>query len=131
MIWFNGNDNKEVKFNSLNGETLVSIEGLAVRSEEVKFKTASGKEFIMLHYQDCCESVDVDDICGDIGSILNSPILNAEESTSENFDEEEYESNTWTFYKIDTAKGGVTIKWLGSSNGFYSESVIFEEVKHG
>lgn len=38
------------------------------------------------------------------------------------------ESFTWTFYLIQTNKGHVTLRWLGSSNGYYSESVRFARV---
>ena len=101
---------------------------------ELEFETSDGKTFLMYHEQDCCESVFLSDIAGDIDDILNTPIIRAEvvESTDEQIRPNESEccggSETWTFYKIDTAKGGVTLRWFGSSNGWYSEEVTFREL---
>lgn len=84
------------------------------------------EHIVMCHMQDCCESVSLDDICGDLSDLVGSPIFVAEEVTGEtpsDFDPENFDSHTWTFYKIDTAKGGVTLRWFGTSNGYYSEGV--------
>jgi len=82
----------------------------------------------MYHSQDCCESVYLEDVCGDINDLLNSTILKASEDTNHNDDppaEGSDESYTWTFYNIATFNGHVTFRWFGSSNGYYSESVDF------
>jgi hypothetical protein len=120
-----------VAFNSLVGKTLVDIIG-SVGAETISFKTEDGEEYIMNHHQDCCESVSVEDICGELSDLIGSPIIQADEETSgENpagVEKEYQDSFTWTFYRIATAKGQVVIRWYGESNGYYSESVNFEKL---
>ena len=128
MSW----DNRDADFSELLGETLVEISGLEVGSEDVRFKTASGKQYVMHHYDECCETVSVEDISGEAGDLIGSPLVQAEEASSgENppgVTPKYQDSFTWTFYKLGTAKGFVTIRWYGESNGYYSEDVDFEEV---
>lgn len=90
--------------------------------DELVFENSECK-YTFLHWQDCCESVYIDDICGDLSDLENCPILLAEESTNSDDPKEYSDSHTWTFYKFTTIKGYVDVKWYGESNGYYSESV--------
>lgn len=120
----------DIAFEELKGLTLKSVEGLIEQEEQVTFKTECGRVFNMYHYQDCCENVYISDVCGDVGDIIGSEILHAEERVSD-MGEEAYESGTFTFYDIQTRKGSVNIRWNGESNGYYSESVSFVENEKG
>jgi hypothetical protein len=82
------------------------------------------------HHQDCCESVYIEDICGELGDLVGSPLLMAEEVSGYTRDPlcENEESYTWTFYRFATIKGSVNVRWYGSSNGYYSESISVEVV---
>src|SRR5258708_4328732 len=118
--------NDRVEFSILTGKTLAKIDN---SGDEIYFTTVDGERFKMFHDQDCCESVSVDDIVGDLADLIGSPILSAyEESSMENPKESGEDSFTWTFYRISTIKGTVVIKWYGTSNGYYSESVNFGKV---
>jgi hypothetical protein len=113
----------------LKGKTLSKVSG-TVGDGEITFVTTDGDRYRMYHEQDCCESVSVEDIVGDLQDLVGSEILVAEEVDGESpVDFEAYESHTWTFYKFATHKGYVDIRWLGSSNGYYSESVSFVKVQ--
>lgn len=108
-------------FSSINQESTSD-------GDMIHFNTIDGRVFKMYHEQDCCESVEIDDIDGDLNDLVGAPIITAEEICSEG-NEYSDDSYTWTFYKLSTIKGYVTIKWYGTSNGYYSESVTFEEQK--
>ena len=123
----------EAKFEELKSKTLTEIIG-AVGRDEMIFIADDGIEYRLFHDQNCCENVEIEDICGNLDDLIDLPICLAEESTNEdenpegvNIPEGYQDSFTWTFYKLATVKGAVTIRWYGSSNGYYSESVSFEK----
>lgn len=107
----------------IQGLTLSSVEKTA--SDLIVFKTTCGKTFHMTHIQSCCETVDIDDICGNLDDLINTTVLSA----TEEYQAGEYDYSTWTFYRITTFNGTVVIKWFGESNGYYSEEAVFYEVK--
>lgn len=115
--------------NELIGKTLTNVI-VGGDMESIVFESACGKRYQMSHHQRCCENVRIEDLCGDVTDLVGSPILQADESTNNDLQpgQESCESFTWTFYRITTMKGQVVIRWLGTSNGYYSESVHFEEI---
>jgi len=133
----------EAKFTDLLGLTIEKIEN--INNQELIFYTRhpyynskEKKVFRMFHYHECCEDVEIEEITGDINDLIDSPILMAAEEVSEIkpnngkeyniFEEGSNSEKTWTFYKLATIKGYVDIRWFGSSNGYYSTRVDFEEV---
>jgi hypothetical protein len=119
---------QNIPMSDLIGAVFVSIDGAEVGSKEIRFTTDKGEVYTMFHEQDCCEQVFIEDVIGDVADLLNNPILKAHEAVSTNeqpVKKDSYldDSNTWTFYHLSTIKGTVTLRWWGSSNGYYSESV--------
>ena len=107
-------------FSDLKGKTLVSATRM---DDSVILETVDGWKVTLQHWQDCCECVEIKDISGDLSMLLNYPILMAEEVTNDLQDDSDYGIGMWTFYKLATIKGYVTITWYGSSNGYYSVDV--------
>ena len=114
----------------LKNSTLTAVD-ISEDKEKIIFTTSDNRKFRMFHEQGCCERVRVEDIDGELSDLIGSPILVAEETTNNdlyNGMPENPESFTWTFYRLATIKGFVVIRWLGESNGYYSESVDFIEL---
>jgi hypothetical protein len=114
--------NSEAKIESMVGKVFTSV---TQDGSEMVFENAT-ERFVFFHSQDCCESVSIEDVCGDLEDLVGEPLLLAEEVSGEtpvDFNEMDHESVTWTFYKFATRKGYVDVRWLGESNGYYSEGV--------
>ena len=116
----------------LVGVTLKEVRGMYQGSGEVTLVAEDGRMWRMEHWQDCCESVLVEDVVGDPEDLVGSPIVLAEARAWESGPREDYdESFTWTYYALATNKGHVDLRWYGTSNGYYSEEVDFELVEKG
>lgn len=118
-----------IAFDTLVGRTLTKVVGMEEGSDRVDFHCADGTVFVMYHAQDCCESVSLADVVGDLDGLLGLPILVADETGEDASDREvdgyTPESATWTFYTLRTVRTTVTLRWYGESNGYYSEGVDF------
>ena len=114
------------------GITLVSVERtMCSGNDALEMTDSTGCVWTFWHSQDCCESVSIESIDGDFADIIGSPLTLADEATEAGDDDGG--TSTWTFYRFGTIKGYVTVRWLGESNGYYSESVYLEksEASHG
>lgn len=110
----------DCKINELVGKTFTNVY-VNDEKNELIFTSSDGIVYKFYHEQDCCESVSIESIVGDLNDLVGSPLLTAEESS--NRGNSEYGTETWTFYKFATKNGYVDVRWFGESNGYYSESV--------
>jgi hypothetical protein len=137
-----------VDFEILLGKTLKSIDG-DKGSDTMLFVTDTGETYRLFGDEDLHWGCSIEEIHGDLDDLIGTPILMAEvdyssypnedieakreleriEFKQEHGTEPHYpDSETWTFYKLATIKGSVTIRWYGSSNGYYSETATFEKL---
>jgi len=124
------------EFSELKGKTLIGIKVERDDDDRITFKCDDGTEYYMTHWQDCCEAVYIEDIAGNLNLLTGSPILLAEVVTSDSFRQREGygywdDLYQWTFYKLSTILESVTIRWFGSSNGYYSVDVGFYKKGEG
>lgn len=116
---------------ALRGKTITEIEQKG--NDLISISTNDGSEYLMQHIQDCCESVRIYDIVGNLSDLVGSPLKVAKEESSRDWPEDVErdceESYTWTTYHFHTKKAKVCIRWLGTSNGYYSESVEIDQIK--
>ena len=116
---------QDAPFEALEGKKIIRI---IESQDEIIFHTDGGS-FKMYHEQDCCETVSIEDIDGDLMDLIGEVILETEETSSHKpAEDDDDNSNTYTFYKIRTVKSSITIRWYGHSNGYYSERVDFCQI---
>ena len=122
---------KFIPFETLQGKVLKEVHinhffgRCGGRGNTIDFVTADGETYMLYSYEAGYGNdvrVWVEDMCGDVSAILGEPILLAECVTQKSL-------STWTFYKLATNRGYLTIRWCGESNGYYSEEVNFERVE--
>lgn len=127
---------EEVPFNTLKGKIIVDVTFNEVL-QEIYFTTSENKIYVLRHEQECCEEVLLTDIAGDLTSLVGNQVLQAEEVSN---DKGKYSKKkkplknklqscyTWTFYKLGSKGGYITISWYGTSNGCYSEKACLYEL---
>ena len=114
-------------FKTLANKKIVDVRGLTRGSDYISILFADGDAIKFYHSQDCCESVEVDDVYGCEDDLIDAILYDIELVQSNDNPKDKYdESYTWSFYKFRTSKGYVDVRWYGCSNGYYSETVDVE-----
>ena len=111
------------------GLTLTSIVRDHDDGDRIIFTTNEDKRILMHHNQDCCESVTINKVEGNLENLVGAEILVASQEIEKGDAANGYDSETKTTYNFETSKGKVVIVWIGTSNGCYSETVDIEEMQ--
>ena len=114
-------------FKTLEGKTITRIIGCFKYSEEIIIYTTDGSMYRM-RFSNTRSDIKVEDVIGELSDVIDSPILRAEERSS-NILEKNSGIEQWTFYTISSIKGSIDIRWHGASNGYYSTNVKFELIE--
>lgn len=119
------------------GLEIDTITGFHEGSERLTIHFTDHSKLTFYHEQDCCELVALWDLAGDPADVMKTPehpggvVYEITKTTNSsdppppstaNFYVDD-SSFTWTFFRIITNKGTLVLRWLGSSNGCYSEDV--------
>lgn len=113
---------------SLVGEVLTYID-IDEKENQIKLTTASGREVMIYHEQNCCESVCIESTEGDWLSLVGKVIVGVSHDEYERDNEWGHETRTELKFIVDGST--VISRWIGESNGYYSEIVDFIEIKQG
>ncbi len=106
-------------------KTIEKIEGLHAESTKVTIYFTDGTNISQYHEQDCCEHVEVTQVDGNVERHHGAETWYIEEKVSTDYPDC-LESCTAYFYTLKTSKGYLDWRWVGESNGYYSESVEME-----
>ena len=115
---------KEHKFSinlkKLEGKTITAV--IYEESNESLLIHLNTHVLEMIHHQDCCETVYLADVVGSFEDLIGYPLLEVSESIVD-IESADADSSTASYYNFRTVKASVQLRWLGESNGFYSETI--------
>lgn len=112
---------------TIKGKTIKEVHS---KGDAIYFTTTDDCKYRMLHHQDCCETCYI--VSGDtnINDLIGQTIIDVLEETETISPKNRYDyGGSRTTYKIITKKETFIIVWEGFSNGYYSETPTFEEIK--
>jgi hypothetical protein len=98
----------------------------AVVLDNALYIFTSHQVILIRHVRECEEEVyianDTESLSNIVGSYLREIRVTTEKKSLENV------STTWTFVNIQTDKDSCNLRWVGESNGYYSETVQVEDI---
>jgi hypothetical protein len=121
---------KHVEFSALVGEVLDSVD-IDREENQILLTTRSGRKFLVYHEQDCCETVAISGQDGNFDKLIGKPLIEARDIAVDTSEEAIDSSQTTTTLVFRVDDQTVISRWVGDSNGFYSESVDIAELING
>ena len=121
----------------LAGKKIVAIDIVddPKKDHEIRIEIEGGRVFRFYHNQDCCESVRIaapKDGDGSLLSLIGKEIREVtQEEDRDDGTDTDYDSWTKTTITFRTDSETVVSRWIGESNGYYSEDVDLEEIFKG
>ncbi len=106
----------------LEGEVITHID-IDPENDIITITTKSKRSFSLHHNQCCCEYVRIVGYDGEIRSIYGKPVVVAEHS-----EEAVSDCQTNITITLKTDRDTLIFRWIGESNGYYSESVDISEI---
>ena len=108
-----------INIDQIKGMTITAV--VYKESDESLLIHLNTHVLVMIHHQDCCETVYLADVVGSFEDLIGYPLLEVSESIVNT--NSAYMSSTATYYNFKTVKASVQLRWVGESNGYYSVAV--------
>ena len=124
---------KTVNESEMVGETVEFVD-VDETKNQIVITTQSGRQFRIYHDQYCCEQVEIaesQDGDGQLVTLVGKKIEGVEVELEEDVDPPPFEDcDSWTRTKISFRTNSETVisRWIGTSNGYYSESITINEL---
>tara|TARA_R110000751_G_C13585531_1_gene460376 strand:- start:81 stop:452 length:372 start_codon:yes stop_codon:yes gene_type:complete len=107
----------------LDDQLIKNINSNGGCDDQIVFTLEDDTEIKFHHQQDCCESVGIDTINGDLSSLINARIVSTHRDVNSEAEVCGDSKTTTTDTFISENGNCVTVTWVGVSNGYYSEGV--------